>query len=290
MREHFVVNQIKELLHATPPKGEKRADVNVMLSYCWKDTDFVLSRLAMELAPRIRKLWLDRLGGEDGMGEFAHESMERGVTEADVIIAVVSPAYIASTNCGHEMELAHRLGKPVIPVVLNLPLASWPPSQIGQTAMTDQFATEAGGVKIYVDMTDSESFFQKFHNELFPRVDVAAHAGLPKGDAGNTMASKAMTSEFNAILASDDAPSTGFRNDSGSAARKSRPKKNNKVAPAPEVTAALPEAADETSPGKVIRGACTKCGKSVFASQERDVDESGAYFHMNAKDCSVNDV
>ena len=117
MREHFVVNQIKELLHATPPKGEKRADVNVMLSYCWKDTDFVLSRLAMELAPRVRTLWLDRLGGEHGMGEYANESMERGVTEADVIIAVVSPAYIASTNCGHEMELAHRLGKPVIPVV-----------------------------------------------------------------------------------------------------------------------------------------------------------------------------
>ena len=247
MRENFVVNQIRELLHAAPTQGEKRADVNVMLSYCWKDTDFVLSRLAMELAPRIRKLWLDRLGGEDGMGEFAHESMERGVTEADVIIAVVSPAYIASTNCGHEMELAHRLGKPVIPVVLNLPLEFWPPSQIGQTAMTDQFATEAGGVKIYVDMTDSESFFQKFHNELFPRVDVAAHAGLPKGDAGNIMASKAMTSEFNAILASDDAPSTGFSNNSDSAARKSRPKKNNKVAPAPEVPAALPPLAVEAA-------------------------------------------
>jgi hypothetical protein len=49
----------------------------------------VLSRLAMELASRVRELWLDRLGGDRGMGEFAKASMKRGVQNADVIIAVV---------------------------------------------------------------------------------------------------------------------------------------------------------------------------------------------------------
>ena len=49
---------------------------------------------------------LDRLGGENGMGEWTRDSMESGVSNADVIIAVISPAYIKSKNCGFEMELA----------------------------------------------------------------------------------------------------------------------------------------------------------------------------------------
>jgi serine/threonine protein kinase len=170
MREHFVVKQIKQLLQGPPPNGEERLDVNVMVSYCWADTNFVLSRLTMELAPRVRELWLDRLGGDQGMSEFAKASMQRGVQNADVIIAVVSPAYIASTNCGYEMEVAHAMGKPVIPIVLSVPFNEWPPKQIGQSTMTDQFATEAGDVKIFVDMTDQVSFFQKCQKELIPRL------------------------------------------------------------------------------------------------------------------------
>jgi hypothetical protein len=41
MREHFVVNQIKQLLVGPPLKGNARLDVNVMVSYCWADSDFV---------------------------------------------------------------------------------------------------------------------------------------------------------------------------------------------------------------------------------------------------------
>jgi serine/threonine protein kinase len=63
MRVNFVVEQIKSLLAA---ERDDRIDVNVMISYCWADTDFVLSRLAMELAPHVKELWLDRLGGENG--------------------------------------------------------------------------------------------------------------------------------------------------------------------------------------------------------------------------------
>jgi serine/threonine protein kinase len=179
MREHFVVNQIKQLLVAPPTNGGQRINVNVMVSYCWADTNFVLSKLTMELAPRVRELWLDRLGGEQGMGEFAKASMQRGVQNADVIIAVVSPAYIASINCGYEMALAHTLGKPVIPVVLDVPFSEWPPKQIGRSTMVSQFATEAGDLKIFVDMTDRALFFQKFQKELLPRLTRGFHSTVP---------------------------------------------------------------------------------------------------------------
>jgi serine/threonine protein kinase len=170
MREDFVVEQIKELLLAPPTNGEERLDVNVMVSYSWADTNFVLSRLTMELAPRVRELWLDRLGGAQGMGEFAKASMQRGVQNADVIIAVVSPTYMASKNCGFEMEVAHAMGKPIIPIVLNVPFNEWPPQRIGDSRMVDQFATETGDVKIFVDLTDPASFFHKFKKELLPRL------------------------------------------------------------------------------------------------------------------------
>lgn len=224
MRANFAVNEIKQLLIASPLDSSARVDVNVMISYCWGDTDFVLSRLAVEVAPRVCSLWLDRLGGEQGMGEFARASMQRGVENADVIIAVVSPSYIASANCGYEMEMAHKYGKPVIPVVLNVPFQEWPPQQIGQTKMNEQFATAAGDVKIFVDMSDPQKFFQKFKQELLPRlksklgvlpttisrpVRTFSEPTSRSPASGSILSSHATdasnTSELNAALESDDA-------------------------------------------------------------------------------------
>lgn len=113
MREHFVVDKIKQLLQRKDTLLEEsgggggagagagtgvdsesvgkngRHQTDVFISYCWANTDFVLSRLAIELAPRVRGMWLDRLGEDQGMGEFAQKSMQRGITSADVVIAVV---------------------------------------------------------------------------------------------------------------------------------------------------------------------------------------------------------
>ena len=303
MRENFVVNHIKQLLKAPPTNGSARVDVNVMISYCWADSDFVLSRLAVEVAPRVRNLWLDRLGGEQGMGEFAQASMQRGVENADVIIAVVSPSYIGSTNCGYEMELARASGKPVIPVVLNVPFQEWPPRQIGQTVMGDQFATAAGDVKIFVDMSDSSNFFQKFKQELLPRLlnwkqlgDVdSIQAPMPQQD-------QKMEATISGALASD-APNAAV---AVATTRVSRPGRGkNKVAPAvapplardvkvhavePAVTVA--DAAPvviHLPPDMQSRGNCTLCGMPVLVTQEREQAEGSSeiarYYHTDPKDC-----
>ena len=44
--------------------------------------------LVMTSLHRRSEIWLDRLGGDKGMGEFARKSMELGVENADVVIAV----------------------------------------------------------------------------------------------------------------------------------------------------------------------------------------------------------
>ena len=227
MRANFAVNEIKQLLIASPLDSSARVDVNVMISYCWSDTDFVLSQLAVEVAPRVCSMWLDRLGGEQGMGEFARASMQRGVENADVIIAVVSPSYIASANCGYEMGMAHKYGKLVIPVVLNVPFQEWPPQQIGQTKMNEQFATAAGDVKIFVDMSDPQKFFQKFKHELLPRLK--SKRGVVPTTITSQTDEASDISEHNAALESDDAgkivapksgvhrPKKGKKGDAGAA-------------------------------------------------------------------------
>lgn len=303
MRENFVVNHIRQLLTAPPADGSAREDVSVMISYCWSNSDFVLSRLAVEVAPRVRGLWLDRLGGEHGMGEFAQASMKRGVENADVIIAVVSPSYIGSTNCGYEMELARASGKPVIPVVLNVPFQEWPPRQIGQAIMGDQFATAAGDVKIFVDMSDSSNFFQKFKQELLPRLREWKQLG-DSIQAPTPRQAQIIEATVNDALASD------VPNDVVARTKVSRPGRGrgkNKVAPAAapplaegantqlKVRAGEPAVADAAPdqtpvpPVTESRGNCTLCGKPVLVSQERELAEGDAatpgYYHTNPKDC-----
>ena len=89
-----------------------------------------------------------------------------------LITLFLSKRYIKSPNCGYEMDLAHKCGTPVIPVVLNVPFKEWPPRKIGKTVLHDQFGTTGGDVKIFVDMTDPSKFHQKFMQELMPRLAV----------------------------------------------------------------------------------------------------------------------
>ena len=169
MREHFVVNHIRELLSGS---ANSRPCVQVMISYCWADTTFVLDRLCVTLAPLVQTLWLDRLGGDQGMGEWTRDSMEQGVAGADVIISVVSPEYIKSKNCGFEMDLASAHGKTVVPIMLGVPFAEWPPAKIGEATMSNQYADPStGDMKLFIDFSRPELFATKFKHELLPRIE-----------------------------------------------------------------------------------------------------------------------
>ena len=169
MREHFLVERIRVKLADPTPI---RDCPSVMISYCWADTPFVLGKLVVALAGRVKGLWLDRLGGDQGMGAWARASMDRGVAGADVIIAVVSPKYTQSKNCGFELELCHKHKKEVIPIVLGLPFDDWCAlKKIGGTELTTQFHDAAtGDGKLFVDFTKPELFETKFHQDLLPRM------------------------------------------------------------------------------------------------------------------------
>lgn len=168
MREHAAVDHIRALLadRNSGPRTGKR----VFLSYCWADSDFVLNHLAPALAAVVDELWLDRLGGDSGMGEWTRASMEKGVSGSEIVVAVVSPSYVKSRNCGFEMGLCHTYKKTMIPLKINIPFSSWPPQKIGDTEMIDQFRSATGDMRLYVDFSDKEAFSLKFNTELLPRI------------------------------------------------------------------------------------------------------------------------
>ena len=185
MREHFLVEKIRQKLGGnwTGLAGPRplRDLPRVLISYCWADTNFVLGKLAMALAGRVKSLWLDRLGGSDGMMDWPRLSMDRGVARADVVLAVVSPKYTQSKNCGFEMGLAHRHGKEVIPLILGLPFDDWKAlKKIGNTELKSQFHDAAtGDGKLFIDFGVPELFETKFHQELVPRLRATAAAAVP---------------------------------------------------------------------------------------------------------------
>ena len=52
--------------------------------------------------------------------------------------------------------------------------------------------------------------------------------------------------------------------------------------------AGLPER-EVAAPLGDVRGVCGKCNEPVYASQERDKDTLGVYYHVRAADCSYAD-
>ena len=191
MREHFLVQKIRKGL-ADP--RQHRDCPRVMISYCWADTNFVLGKLVMALAGRVKSLWLDRLGGSDGMGDWARQSMDRGVAGADVVLAVVSPKFAQSKNCGFEMALCARHSKPVIPLVYGLAFEDWSAlKKIGETELTTQFHDAAtGDAKLFVDFGVPGLFETKFHQELVPRLQaVPGAAAAAAGPADHRLPRRA---------------------------------------------------------------------------------------------------
>eukprot|EP00058_Branchiostoma_floridae_P006394 XP_002591882.1 hypothetical protein BRAFLDRAFT_89399 [Branchiostoma floridae] len=67
--------------------------------------------------------WMDitKMGG----GDKLHAEIDRGIRQAKVVISCVTPNYTKSDSCQNEVELAYRLKKPLVPVLLEK--TAWPP-------------------------------------------------------------------------------------------------------------------------------------------------------------------
>jgi hypothetical protein len=87
----------------------------IFISYSHRDTDFV-SKFAQDLRSQVGSIWID---SENIVpGQYWDDEIEKGISEANVVLAMLSANTLSSPNCKDEYDAASRWTKPVIPVLI----------------------------------------------------------------------------------------------------------------------------------------------------------------------------
>ena len=87
----------------------------VMISYSHKQVDFVESLLRRLKAANVT-VWIDREGVR--AGKPWRQELTEAVLQCEILLPVLSPAFLASPTCRLEVLLARSFGKRIIPVML----------------------------------------------------------------------------------------------------------------------------------------------------------------------------
>lgn len=140
----------------------KRTHANVVVSYSWADTDIVL-KISEELSHCCEGLVFDRLGSSGNACGWTAEMADKAIRETDVVLAIVSPEFTKSRQCGAEMAIANAYSKPVVSVTHRLNAKRYPPQLVGDTIITTQFGTRAS-----TDLTDDATFALRMKTILLP--------------------------------------------------------------------------------------------------------------------------
>jgi len=114
--------------------------MDVFISYCWAQKEIV-KKLKRQLDEAGIKSWMDieQMVG----GRSINASMEEGITNATLIIVLLSNEYANSINCNKEIKIAVVTKKQIIPLLVGS-LDSYPPKGM-KIALKD---------KLYIDITE----------------------------------------------------------------------------------------------------------------------------------------
>lgn len=144
----------------------------VFLSYQWETQDQVRS-----LRDHLERLgyacWMDV--GQMGGGDHLNAKIEKGLRNCKVVIAFLTPHYVASELCTRELCLADLLQKPIVPVMLHP--VPWPPPGplalvLAQMVYINmQGVGGHGGTGIHADLRDK-------YGEIVQRVTMYAEPTL----------------------------------------------------------------------------------------------------------------
>jgi hypothetical protein len=98
----------------------------IIISYQWDCQRDVLS-LYKQLTQLGYRIWLDifQMGGGDSLLEKYNIVIRQSLC----LLVCITPKYMKSINCQHEISLANALNKPIIPLLLE-ETNTWPPSNI----------------------------------------------------------------------------------------------------------------------------------------------------------------
>ena len=89
---------------------------DVFVSYRRTDIEFA-KQLPGAFAQRQHAVWIDWKDIPPGVHDAGRE-IATGIEQANVFVAVMSPAFLGSEYCLRELSCAHQLNKRIIPVVV----------------------------------------------------------------------------------------------------------------------------------------------------------------------------
>ena len=157
--------------------------------------------------------------------------------------------------------MAASTGTTIVPIVLGVSFADWPPATVGNTTMTNQFKSLNGDMKIFVDMSEAGAFHTKLNRELLPRLK----AWIGDNPAASDVAI---------------AGETPFPKQASRPGRQKTRTASNAVVPVDAVDPISVPMADEAPSGHSSdRGACSECGEPVLTNQNRQCNPDGTYRH-----------
>lgn len=105
----------------------------IVISYQWDYQQDILN-LYKQLTQLGYRVWLDifQMGGGDSLLEKSNTAIHQSLC----LLACITPKYIKSINCQHDLSLAKDLNKPIIPLLLE-ETNSWPLNDLQLTEYID---------------------------------------------------------------------------------------------------------------------------------------------------------
>lgn len=152
----------------TPPPDNSPGDYDAFISYSRKDKSFV-QQLHAAFQADGRDIWVD--WGSIPLTADWRQEIRQGVERSNAVIFVLSPDFLASSECGVELELAENYHKRLIPLVCREVNPSTAPASLGAlnwifARPTDDFAAAYRSLLAALD-TDLE--WVKTHTRLLVR-------------------------------------------------------------------------------------------------------------------------
>jgi len=95
--------------HDTMLQGE----FDVFLSYAWGANDCrkpLTDQIYLCLKNAGYRVWMDSIE----MGLHLQQGMTQGIIKSTLVVVLMSPDYVSSRACNHELREANRLGKPIV--------------------------------------------------------------------------------------------------------------------------------------------------------------------------------
>ena len=105
-----------------------------MLCYAKSDVHVLLNKFVLFMAEHVDTILFDLVDCDKGTGVWSLAGMEKMVAKCDVVLALVSPAFVKSKKCGYTLHTSADLNTPVLPILIS-PVQSWPPEVVGESEM-----------------------------------------------------------------------------------------------------------------------------------------------------------